>query len=309
MTGNGNEIPMHRFNEEERLIVVLEALLKRATLVNSSFILKGSLLTRQYLENQSLRHVEDIDFLYKGTIEHADQAKQIFTDWMIQVTELDLNDGIHFRSFRENPFWREIDYAMDEDFPTVNTDIAYAIQSESSEGNRYEDELFLDVSFNLKLDAEPVPLNYQPLRGESFVVPWTVPLSTQVAWKLHQTIVRPRFKDLYDLQYLVSHMLYDRQAVDETLQTLVNECSMSHWITTEDMKKILVEDLRALYRDLENDDQLKQLAGDRLPDVYFMEVATRLRKAMNHAGIHQEAFKHLPSPTWNKAQNGECEYE
>ena len=77
MTGNGNEIPMHRFNEDERLIVVLEALLKRATLVHSSFILKGSLLTRQYLENPGLRYAEDIDFLYKGTIEHADQARQI----------------------------------------------------------------------------------------------------------------------------------------------------------------------------------------------------------------------------------------
>ncbi|WP_260989840.1 nucleotidyl transferase AbiEii/AbiGii toxin family protein [Paenibacillus xylanexedens] len=300
MTRNGNEIPIHRFNEDERLLIVLEALLKRATLVHSSFILKGSLLTRQYLENPSLRYAEDIDFLYKGTIEHADQAKQIFTDWMIQVTELDLNDGVHFRSFRENAFWREIDYAMDDDFPTVNTDIAYAIQSESSEGNRYEDELFLDISFNLKLDAEPVEFNYQPLRGEPFVVPYTVPLSAQVAWKLHQTIVRPRFKDLYDLQYLVSHPSYDEQAVEDSLQTLVNECSMTASITSEDMKKILVEDLHPLYQGLENDYLLKQLAGERVPEIYFTEVATRLRKALNRAGIHREAFKHLPSPIWNK---------
>ena len=33
-------------------------------------------------------------------------------------------------------------------------------------------------------------------------MPLTTPLHYQIAWKLHQTIVRPRFKDLYDLSRL-----------------------------------------------------------------------------------------------------------
>jgi hypothetical protein len=49
------------------------------------------------------------------------------------VTELDLDDGVMFRSFRENAFWRYIDYAMADDFPTVNTDIAYCFKNEWGE--------------------------------------------------------------------------------------------------------------------------------------------------------------------------------
>ncbi len=110
---------------EVKELVALEALLRRISLVNMPFLLKGSLLTRQYLQDRDLRYVEDIDFLFAGKIRDAEHARQTFTDWMIQATELDLDDGIVFRSFRENAFWRSIDYAMADDFPTVNTDLAY----------------------------------------------------------------------------------------------------------------------------------------------------------------------------------------
>lgn len=300
MNGGGERvseknIKMHLLNEDERFIVVLEALLKRASLVNSPFVLKGSLLTRQYLENPNIRYVDDIDFLYTGRIETEDQANAVFTDWMIQVTEMDLNDGIIFRSFRENAFWRRIDYAMADDFPTVNTELAFYIDNEPRNENEYEDELHLDISFNLDLDEKPVTLSYQPMVGEAFVVPYTVPLSIQIAWKLHQTIVRPRFKDLYDLQHLLSNPLYDQQALKETMQTLANECSMDPAITREDMKKILVDDLHDVFSRLNYDYDLQYYAGSRSPEVYFMEFVSELRQTMNHVGINSDAYEHLPS--------------
>ncbi|WP_340398977.1 nucleotidyl transferase AbiEii/AbiGii toxin family protein [Paenibacillus sp. FSL H8-0079] len=299
---SGKSVQLHTLNEDERFIVVLEALLKRASLVNSPFVLKGSLLTRQYLENPNVRYVDDIDFLYTGRIETEDQANEVFTDWMIRVTEMDLNDGIVFRSFRENAFWRRIDYAMADDFPTVNTELTFYIDSEPRVENEYkdEDELHLDISFNLDLDEKSVALSYQPLVGEAFVVPHTVPLSIQIAWKLHQTIVRPRFKDLYDLQHLLSNPSYDQQALKETLQTLVNECSMDPAITREAMKKVLVDDLHDVYSRLNYDYDLEYYAGSRSPEVYFMEFVSELRQTMNHAGINNDAYEHLPNCTNHK---------
>lgn len=280
-----------------REMVVLEALLRRISKVNVPFILKGSLLTRQYLDHPNIRYVGDIDLLYKNKIHDVDEADKIFTDWMIQVTEIDLDDGVKFRSFRENAFWRRIDYAMAEDFPTINTDVEYFFTDEEES---YYEELFLDISFNLDMEIEPIPLKYRPVFGNSFIVPYTVPLSTQVAWKLHQTIVRPRFKDLFDLKYLLSHASYDEHARRETLQTLVNECSMDSSIEKDDMKKVLVDDLRNLYPSLAYDYFLKECADSKNQEDYYNNFANKLRKIMDSVGINVNAFEHLPNPTYKK---------
>ncbi|WP_145045800.1 nucleotidyl transferase AbiEii/AbiGii toxin family protein [Paenibacillus xylanexedens] len=290
---------LHQFSWGEKLIIALEALLRRASHVGMPFVLKGSLLTRQYLSNRDIRDAEDIDFLYMGKVEDDQQAKKLFTDWMIQVTELDLNDGVMFRSFRENAFWRRIDYAMADDFPTINTDLAYYFTSEPRQEDTYEEELFLDISFNLDMEVAPIPLTYQPLMGEPFVVPYTVPLSVQVAWKLHQTIVRPRFKDLYDLSFLLTHPTYDKQTLQQTLQTLVNECHIDPSITDAAIKKVLVDDLVDLRVELSEYD-LRDYAGSLNIDYYYSEFAAKLREIMNQAGINIHAYENLPDPTIHK---------
>ncbi|MFF0829912.1 nucleotidyl transferase AbiEii/AbiGii toxin family protein [Brevibacillus sp. NPDC003359] len=284
---------------EARELVVLEALLRRIALVNMPFVLKGSLLTRQYLDNREIRDVDDIDLLYVGKIRDVEHAHETFTNWMIQVTELDLNDGIVFRSFRENAFWRCIDYAMADDFPTINTDIAYYFQGQTRDADQYN-ELSLDISFNLEMEKEPVPLEYRPFFGESFLVPYTVPLSIQIAWKLHQTIVRPRFKDLYDLKFLLSHTSYDNEALQETLQALVNECSIDPSVKKADMKKVIVDDLHHIYDSLSYDYDLRKYAGSMERGLYFTQFVTELRKKMDFAGINGYAFESLPSPTPKK---------
>lgn len=281
---------------EIKKLVALEALLRRISLVNMPFVLKGSLLTRQYLKDPDTRDVEDMDFLYLGKICDEEEAQEIFTNWMIQVTELDLEDGIKFISFRENDFWDYIDYAMADDFPTVSTYLEYYFTNEPEENYYYD--LDLDVTFNLELETEPISLKYRPVFGDSFIVPYSVPLSIQVAWKLHQTIVRPRFKDLYDLKYLLSHLSFDEQARNQTLQTLVNECGMDASIQKADIKKVLVDDLKSLYSSLFNDPFLKKYIGIGNDEDYYNKFVIDLRKIMDSVGINESAFNNLPSPAY-----------
>jgi Nucleotidyl transferase AbiEii toxin, Type IV TA system len=195
-----------------------EAFIRRASRVNLPFMLKGSYVTRQYFQNPNDRIPADLDWVYMDIIKDEATATQKFNEWATLVTEFELEDDVKFRSFKENEFWRRIDYAMIDDFPTVNTDLQCFIGKEKV-------DFGLDISFNLDIEQPPVPLIYQPLEGEVFLIPNTAPISLQVSWKIHQTLVRPRFKDLFDLMYLVQHPTFDENNLKNTLQALINECS------------------------------------------------------------------------------------
>jgi hypothetical protein len=186
-------------------------------MLNEPFMLKGSYVTRQYFANPTDRLTNDLDWLCLEKLDNVDYTKKMLDEWAIKVTEIELNDGVKFRSFSENAFWRMIDYAMSEDFPTVNTDILAWIDGE-------EFEFSMDVSFNLEISVDPISLEYKPLNGEKFIVPNTVPLPLQISWKLHQTLVRPRFKDLFDLIHLLKHPTFNDEMRDQTIKALVDEC-------------------------------------------------------------------------------------
>ncbi|WP_167087226.1 nucleotidyl transferase AbiEii/AbiGii toxin family protein [Massilia frigida] len=169
-------------------IVVEEAFFRRAALVDGPFMLKGSYVTRQQIDQGWRRIPGDLDWV---GLEQVDAG--VLTAWVTAVTETCVDDGIRFRSFAENAFWRMIEYAMDDDFPTVNTDIVAWI------GEHQLASCKIDVSFGLKLQPPPRPLLYQPRFGAPFVLQKSVATELQMAWKLHQCLVRPRFKDLMDL--------------------------------------------------------------------------------------------------------------
>ena len=202
-----------------------EAFIRRAAAVAGPFMLKGSYLTRQYFANPAERHPNDLDFTYLGgRLGDGEQARVVLDAWMTHVTELTLDDGWAFRSFRENAFWRLIDYAMADDFPTVNTDLlCWRVGQEPADKDAAE-PIAVDVSFNLPMDLPSVPLRYQPAQGPPFVVPHTAPLALQVAWKLHQTLVRPRLKDLFDLLHLLRHPDFTATASQQALAALRQEC-------------------------------------------------------------------------------------
>jgi len=209
---------MMKIKEEKRMeMLAEEAFIRRAAMLHMPFMLKGSYVTRQYFDHPMDRIPADVDWVYMEPIEQIGTATAIFDDWVQSITDLQLKDGVEFRSFARNKFWRYVDYAMSDDFPTVGTDLLCWVHGEDVVIN-------VDISFNLDFGNQSVPLAYQAVSGHDFVYPYTVPLSYQVAWKIHQTLIRPRFKDLFDLTHLVKHDAFNDQVLAEALQALVDEC-------------------------------------------------------------------------------------
>lgn len=227
---------------QDRLLEMLayEAFLRRAAELDQPFMLKGSYLTRQYFRNPLDRLPADLDWVYLDKLTDVADARSKFDAWVLSVTELQKNDGVRFRSFKENTFWRMIDYAMADDFPTVNTDLVCWVDGEEFPWFR------LDISFNLDIEVPPVPLLYTPLRGETFVLPYSVPLALQLSWKIHQTLVRPRFKDLFDLMHLLQHPDFNDEVREQMVQALVNECSVDN-IDVNRFRFFLESDLSKLF--------------------------------------------------------------
>lgn len=248
-------IPIEILNDTyKRDLFACEVFLRRAALLNYPFMLKGSLVTRQYFDNPKERDVADMDWVYLEKIESPEQADEIFSDWMTKITTMDFEDAVCFQDFRENRFWRMIDYAMADDFPTVNTDIDYTLNGGGIFGisnifrSDVTDCLCVDISFNLDMDIKPIPLLYHPLCGEPFTIPYTPPLSLQVAWKLHQTVVRPRLKDLKDLHLLLQHKSYDETALQQTLEALMKEWKRDNYINPLQMENLFFGNIHDIDR-------------------------------------------------------------
>lgn len=208
---------MIEFIAHEKLkMLAHEAFIRRASLIDLPFMLKGSYVTRQYFNNPNDRFPLDIDWVCLEYLKNEGTARSVLNYWATQVTELDIEDGVKFISFTKNEFWRRIDYAMADDFPTVSTDLKCFVDG-------VEFNFGLEVSFNLDFNQQPEYLLYTPFRGDPFVIPKTVPLSLQISWKISQTLWRPRFKDLFDLMHLVQHPSLDKVVFDNAVQELINE--------------------------------------------------------------------------------------
>ncbi len=204
-------------DDELRRLCAYEGFIRRSCQVAQPFMLKGSYITRQYFDDMTDRLPADLDFVCLTQIPTYDSntAESLLSKWVQAITMTQCADGVFFTQFKENRFWRMIDYAMHDDFPTVNTDLSCTVDGVLV-------ELDLDVSLNLPMSLTPVPLQYvTPL--DSFYLPYTVPLALQIAWKIHQTIVRPRLKDLYDLTYLAKKVT-ESAMVEDALWALIEEC-------------------------------------------------------------------------------------
>jgi hypothetical protein len=196
-----------------------EAFIRRAARIDAPFVLKGSHVGRHYFADPTLRKPGDMDWLCLGNFATADEAHRTFHAWAEAVTTTDIGDGVEFTPFALNAFWRNVEYSLADDFPTTTTDLTAVVDGHKA-------ELSFDLSFNLPLRQPPVPLCYQPSRGEPFTVTKTVPLSIQIAWKLHQTVVRARMKDIYDLWHFVRHPAFTDVARDAAIESYVADCAI-----------------------------------------------------------------------------------
>lgn len=200
-----------------RRLIAAESFLKTNSYVDAPFLLKGSMVTRQFFPHPSMRHVQDLDWVYLHPIDDAGKANTTFSNWVIKITEIHSDEKVWFRNFKENNFWRMIDYAMDDDFPTTNTDLYCIVDEEGF-------EIGLDISFNLELDFPPEKLLYKPVVGQAFALERVCPYCLQVSWKLHQLLVRPRQKDIFDLIHLLRHERFNQSELEKILYALKKEC-------------------------------------------------------------------------------------
>lgn len=200
-------------------LLAYEGFLRRAIETGEKFILKGSLLTRQYIKDREIRFVNDLDFVYGIPIQDDNSAMELFDLWIKSVKEIDIDDNVSFMGFYNPELWRFIDYEMNSDFPTAKTDLA-----SKAYGYSFSDDLSIDISWNLPIEEELVELVYYPIEGKPFKVPNTVPLCLQVSWKLHQTIVRPRSKDIIDLILLLENNVLSSQDVRKVAYHYIKEC-------------------------------------------------------------------------------------
>ena len=202
---------------EDKLLklIAIDAFLRRISDFYEPFMVKGSTITRLYFDDYKARIPEDIDFVYFGHIKNTQDAQEIFTSWTDKATQKKLKDGIIFKKFSKYSNWQNIDYAMNEDFPTVFGVLRAEINNK---------KIFIDIeiSFNLEILANPIE-NIYPTPKDTIYLPYTAPLSIQIAWKIHQCIINPRFKDFYDLAFLVNK-LNRYPDIDILFKTLINEC-------------------------------------------------------------------------------------
>ena len=77
----------------------LEGFLRRLVDTKAPFILKGSLLTRQYISKKEERIPADLDFLYGKHLTDKKKPEKIFNQWITEITETELDDDIIFKSF------------------------------------------------------------------------------------------------------------------------------------------------------------------------------------------------------------------
>lgn len=205
-----------------KTLVAIEGFLRNTSYIDAPFMAKGSIITRQFFPNPEMRFVRDLDWVCLKHIEDIGKSGVFFSNWLINVTENNCDEKVWFRSFRDNNFWRRIDYAMDDDFPTTNTDL-YCIINDNGVNEGFDD-LNLDISFNLEIDFRPEKLFYQPLFGKPFKLEKICPYCLQVSWKLHQLLVRPRLKDVFDLIFLLRHERFCESELEKILYALKKEC-------------------------------------------------------------------------------------
>jgi len=82
----------------------------------------------------------------------------------------------------------------------------------------------LDITWNLPIEEELVPLLYHPVEGKPFIIPYSIPIPLQISWKLHQSVVRPRTKDLLDIILFLEDNNLSENELERTALHYVNEC-------------------------------------------------------------------------------------
>lgn len=220
-------------------IRVFEEVLKIVAKYKFPFLLKGSFLNSIYYEDpiQRLAKTEDLDFVYLNKIENPLGVKNNFRIFFKPYMETILKELDKLKlEFRGVPLKVEldengkysgmgdlVDYEMEDDFLTIGFEMASVINLEKNIWKNYD----IEFTINLPLFFEPSSIIYHPINGSEFIIPYATPPEVQVAWKLHQCLVRIRAKDLVDLIYMLYGIDFTKEdSYELMLKTVVNECML-----------------------------------------------------------------------------------
>jgi len=281
-------------DENYRRLPVFEAFLRRAATLDAPFMVKGSLILRQYFIEPGSRIAADLDFVYLRPLTDEEEARRVFTKWMTTITTMDAGDGLRFRDFRENNFWRRMDYAMNDDFPTTNTDLSCTLEDGS------EVDIQLDISWNLPVPVSPIALEYRPEQGAAFRLPSTVPVPLQLSWKIHQSVVAPRPKDLVDVILLLEAYPLNQEERIATLSAFRQECRKDGF--SEKRLSLYQDNILARYFEIEDMDLI---AGRNPPEM--LELEDRISVLQDRAvDVFNVSYLHLNFPAlgYKFASNG-----
>lgn len=193
----------HLNHHQYLVLYANEGFLRRASMIGSEFMLKGSFLSREYFPSAQYRVPQDLDFVSLSHETNSEFIESTLSKWLNAVTQFPLDDGLVFQPFSVHTSWGIADYQNDiTDFETFYNQIRVKL-------NEQELTLGIDISIHLKLLEPPEPLILKTAIDELYM-PYTAPICTQIAWKLSQSIILPRLKDIYDLSYLVSHINHEK---------------------------------------------------------------------------------------------------
>lgn len=244
---------------------------------NLPFVVKGSFLTSSLHKNpyKRLKSGGDIDLIYKNRHvkkynicdyesyhnyirEIEKELKNEFVEIFYKLEEIiirKLNLSIRppfIKEFEEYSFDKVfsdsdafylymVNYGETDDFTTICLEIMPMY--EFFDDIRLENlskisDIAIDIAIDMPINFEPQKILYKKIDGTQQYIENTTPLLYQIAWKLHQVIVRPRIKDLDDIATFLKHIDFnENDNLENLLDEIIKECSL---LEDKDCQRLLV---------------------------------------------------------------------
>lgn len=240
---------------QEVRIYIYEDILQIVSNLNLELQVKGSFLHSKYFNDpkKRLTMADDLDFVYIGkdlgkfndlnkaldTIRGISKSicKKIIKELqnkLVEVCDVVLYDIDEFYIYN-------VDYEMEEDFFSIGINFGHIKTEEYiMAGYEFSDlDLDLEITFGLKQYVSTCEALYQKFNKEEFIIPYATKPEVQVAWKLHQCLVRTRVKDLMDLGYLIKNINFkDQEILENMAKTVVGECLYNNETKVNLIKKL-----------------------------------------------------------------------
>lgn len=203
-----------------------EAFLRRASMIGSNFMIKGSFVTREYMDMPSLRYPVDLDFVAMTDIQDSEKLALYLSKWVNAVTAYPCHDDVVFEVFDKHHTDWEIN-----NYPKIVDDFETVFQTLYCTINHQKIAINLEISINLPIYRHlnyisPISIN---TALDTLYFEYSPSLEAQIAWKIDQTIIYPRIKDLYDLSFMINYVNHDLKMIDDIMKIIFYQLKNSFY--------------------------------------------------------------------------------